>query len=321
MNELKAMRTFAQVAETGSFINASRALDLAPAVVTRTVADLERHLGARLMTRTTRRVVLTDVGERYLGRVRGILRDVDEATGMARHSQTEPDGEVRVIAPPEFATHQLARRMPRFHASHPKVVVKVTATGPVRSLDPGQDITIVVRQSPLDGDFIARRLARAEVIGCATPEYLERHGRPSHPSELIDHRLLTPPLQRAITFSRRPSDECSAGECVTVVPSPAQLDSMNPDLHRAGALAGFGIAGLASFSIDQELRDGRLEQVLPAWHVADLSVWACMPSRQHVPASTRAFMDFLLDEFGGVEDDPWIPASRGTRDAHRALGA
>ncbi|RZT92477.1 LysR family transcriptional regulator [Rivibacter subsaxonicus] len=309
MNELKAMRTFAQVADSGSFINASRALDVAPAVVTRVVAELEQHLGARLMTRTTRRVTLTEVGERYLDRVRGILEDVEEATGLVRQTQSEPDGEVRVAASPEFAAHQLARRLPRFHAVCPKVVVKVTAAGPVRSLDPGQDITIVVKQSPLDGDFIARRLARSEVIGCATPEYLDRFGRPSHPSELVGHRLLTPPLQGAITFSRRPDDDCSAGECVTVIPTLSQLHSMNPDLHRASALAGLGIAGLPSFSIDGDLRNHSLEQVLPAWHVADLSIWACMPTRRHVPASTRAFMEFLVDEFGGVEDDPWIPSA------------
>lgn len=319
MNELRAMRTFAQVVDSGSFVNASRALDMAPAVVTRVVADLEQHLGARLMTRTTRRVALTDVGERYLDRVRRILDDIDDANGLVRQSQVAPEGEVRVAASPEFATHQLARRMPRFHARCPNVLVRITAQGPVRTLLSDHDVSIVVKQSPLDGDFVARRLARTEVIGCATPAYLDRFGRPSHPCELVGHRLLMPPLQRAITFSRRLDDAFDAGECVSVEPAPSQLHSMNPDLHRASALAGLGIAGLPSYSIEDALQDGRLEQVLPTWHVADLSIWACMPSRRHVPASTRAFMDFLLDEFGGVERDPWTPSEApdtGCSDAH-----
>jgi len=306
VNELKAMRTFAQVADCGSFAGASRALDLAPAVVTRIVAELERHLGARLMTRTTRQVALTDVGDRYLDRVRRILAEIEDANDLVRHTQTDPDGEVSVAVSPEFAAHQLAHRMPRFHASFPKLTVKIAADGQVRTLQAEHDISIVIRQSQLDGDFVARRLARSEVIGCATPQYLDRSGRPSHPSGLARHRILTPPLQRAITFSRRAENGCDAGECVTVTPPPSQLHSMNADLHRASALAGLGIAGLPSYAIDDALQERRLEQVLPTWHVADLSIWACMPSRRHVPASTRVFMEFLLDEFGGVERDPWI---------------
>jgi DNA-binding transcriptional LysR family regulator len=107
--------------------------------------------------------------------------------------------------------------MQHFHASFPKVTVKVTSSGPVRSLQADQDISIVVKQSALDGDFVARRLARSEVIGCATPEYLDRNGRPAHPSNLAGHRILTPPLQAAITFSRRLNDDCG-DECVTVMP-------------------------------------------------------------------------------------------------------
>lgn len=305
MNELKAMRTFLKVVDSGSFVAASRELDLAPAVVTRVIAELEEALGARLLTRTTRRLALTDVGARYLERVRGILDSIDEANDLVRQTQSAPDGEVRVAASPEFATHQLARRMPRFHAAFPKVTVRVTSQGPVRTVLPDHDISIIIKQSPLDGDFVARRLSRSEVIGCATPEYLDRHGRPTHPSQLVNHRILTPPFQGAITFSRRRDDDCGE-ECVTVTPPASLLHSVSSDLHRVAALSGQGIAGLASYTIEDALRDFRLEQVLPTWHVADLSIWACMPTRRHVPASTRAFMDFLLDEFGGAERDPWI---------------
>lgn len=309
MNELRAMRVFAQVVDCGSFVNAARALDAAPAVVTRMVADLEDHLGARLLTRTTRRLALTAVGERYLERVRAIVADVEEAAALVRQTQLAPAGVVRVVASPEFAAHQLARRLPRFHLRCPQVIVRMTASGPVRSMLPDHDISIVIRQSMLDGEFVARQLARSEVIGCATPEYLDRYGRPSHPSELTVHRILTPPLQQAITFNRRLEGGCGSDEVVTVTPAPSQLHSVNPELHRESALAGLGIAGLPSYAIADALQDHRLEQVLPTWHVADLAIWACMPSRHHVPASTRAFMDFLLEEFGGVERDPWTAMS------------
>jgi len=311
MDELKAMRTLAQVVDSGSFAQASRDLSVAPAVITRVVADLERRLGVRLMTRTTRRNALTHIGQRYLERVRPILRDVDEATALARQSQAQASGHVRVLAPPAFAAQQLARRLSRFHGKHPQITVEVTATGPVEQLDEGQDISIVVRQSALDGDFIARRLARSQVIACATPAYLDRHGRPTHPKELERHPLLMPALQsaqRQVTFRRLARGHARAE---TVAPARPPLQSGNHEIHHASALAGVGIAGLPSFAVESSLREDRLEQVLPDWHLADLSIWACMPSQRHLPASTRAFMDFLLSEFDGADVDPWIPDRAG----------
>ena len=114
MDQLKAMRVFARVIDEGSFAKAARAMDLAPAVVTRLVAELEEHLGARLINRTTRRLALTDIGESYLERTRGILADLDEAEALASASTAEPRGHLRVLVPPGFAVHQLAKHLPRF---------------------------------------------------------------------------------------------------------------------------------------------------------------------------------------------------------------
>lgn len=318
MNELQAMRTFARIVDSGSFAAAARALDAAPPVVTRQMADLERHLGTRLLTRTTRRIALTELGAGYLKRVRRILHEVDEATALARQAQAEPRGVVRVVVPPAFAAHQLAPRLARFQARHPQVSVDVTATGPVESLDPGHDISIVVRQPLLDGDFVARRLARSEVIACAAPGYLARHGRPQHPQELAAHQLLLPSPHRALTFCRLDADETAELEApYTVAPSRLPLGSLNPDLQQAVALAGVGIAGLPSFAAARALLDHSLERVLPGWRLHDLSIWACMPSRRHVPASTRAFLDFLVEEFGGDYEDLWMPARVAGRCASR----
>lgn len=308
MNELQAMRTFARIVDSGGFAAAARSLDASPAVVTRQLADLESHLGTRLLTRTTRRVALTELGTGYLTHVRRILHEVDEATALARQAQAEPCGVVRVVVPPAFAAHQLAPRLARFQTRHPQVSVNVTATGPVESLDLGHDISIVVRQPLLDGDFVARRLARSEVIACAAPGYLARHGRPQHPQELAEHQLLLPSTERALTFCRLgPAEATELEGPFTVAPSRLPLGGLNPDLQQAVTLAGIGIAGLPSFSAGQALQDHSLERVLPGWRLHDLSIWACMPSRRHVPASTRAFLDFLVEEFGGDDEDPWMP--------------
>src|ERR1700754_4216630 len=116
MDQLRAMRVFSRVIDAGGFAKAANALDIAPAVATRLVADLEEHLGARLINRTTRRLALTDIGEMYLERARQILSDVEEAESLARSAGSDPRGHLRVLAPPAFAVHQLAKHLPRFHA-------------------------------------------------------------------------------------------------------------------------------------------------------------------------------------------------------------
>jgi DNA-binding transcriptional LysR family regulator len=310
MDQIKAMRTFARVIDTGSFVNASRALDIAPAAVTRMVAELEAQLGARLMTRTTRSLALTQIGERYLDRVRTILREVDDATAMVRQAHDRPQGAVRVLAPSAFAAHQLPQRLVRFHHMHPEVTVELTTAGPLHAPDEGHDVTIVAQQQPLDGDFVAHRLAHAAVVMCATPGYLQRQGRPLHPGELARHRLLLPPSARPlrrVSFTR--VDGNTQGERVNVEPSRGPLSTSSDEMNLAGALAGIGIAALPTYAVERALADGTLQQVLPQWRLADVSIWACMPSRKHVPLSTRAFMDFLLQEFGGADAAPWATAA------------
>jgi DNA-binding transcriptional LysR family regulator len=215
MDQLRSLRVFARVIAEGSFAGAARALDLAPAVVTRAVAELEEHLGARLLNRTTRRLALTEIGEAYLERARRILRELDDADALAGASTKQLRGSLRVLSPPAFAVHQLARHLPRFRAKYPQVGLEVTAPGPVDMADENFDVSIVsVGQQPLQGDFIARRLARSAF---------------------------------------------------------------------------------------------RLERVLPQWRGVSLTVYAATPTRKHVPARTKAFVDFLVQTFGGSDSDPWLP--------------
>lgn len=304
MNELQAMRTLAQVIDSGSFAGAARTMGTAPAVTTRLVQDLERHLGARLITRTTRRIALTEVGQRFLERIRTVIAAVDDATALAREAQAEPSGRLRVRAPLAFANLQLTPRLARFQRSHPKVSVELSADGPVASIDNDHDVTLAVTRPKLEGGFVARLLARSDVVLCATPNYLASHGRPHSPAELAEHALLLSSTQRALTLQH--GNETSAP--ATLVPRRAPLHLGNGDLLQAAALAHLGIAGLPSFAVDEALRSGRLERVLPSWRLHELSIWACIPTRQHLPASSRAFLDFLIREFGGREHDPWQDA-------------
>jgi len=313
MDQLRAMRVFARVADEGSFAGAARALDLAPAVVTRVIAELEEHLGARLMHRTTRRLALTEVGDDYLLRVRQILADIDDAEAVAGTATTEPRGHLRVLVPPALAVHQLAKHLPRFHKLHPQVTVELHSPGPVDTVDEAYDLTLLTTRQPLAGEFVARRLARTEVILCASPEYLDRRGRPSHPEQLGHHDTLLPPiseLQRGITFYAGViGDDEPPGDTVTLVPQRPVLSTSHTDTMYAAALHGLGIAGLPSFVVEDALLEHALERVLPAWRLFAITIWAAMPTRKHLPARTRVFLDFLVSVFGGEDRDPWLAAA------------
>ncbi|TXI22046.1 MAG: LysR family transcriptional regulator [Roseateles sp.] len=309
MDHLRALRIFTRVVDEGSFAAAARALDLAPAVITRLVAELEDHLGTRLLNRTTRRLALTEIGEAYLERARRILADVDEAAALAASATQEVRGLLRVLCPPAIAVHQLAKHLPRFHRDYPQVTLEITSTGPVETVDDSYDLTIVTARQPLDGEFVARRLARSEFIMCASPEYLDQRGRPQHPYDLKQHAALLPPtpaMQRGLTLQRGDGREELT---LPIVPSRAALATTHMDTNYAAALHGLGIAGLPSFVVEDALMEHALERVLPEWRMFSITMWAAMPTRKYVPARTRAFVDFLLEIFGGEDRDPWLVAA------------
>lgn len=305
------MRAFVRVIDAGSFAGAAREMNQSPAVVTRLVADLEEHLGARLINRTTRRLALTDIGEAYLERTRAILTEVEEAEALASSATSEPRGHLRVLAPPAFAVHQLAKHLPAFHEQYPKVTIELAAPGPVEGMDEAFDVTILsVARRPLDGDFVARRLARSEVIACAAPAYLDRRGRPQHPGELSGHDAMLPSFLREVSFVRGLfGDDEPGGETVSIATARPLLGTTHIDLLYAAALHGLGIAALPSFMIEDALMEHALERVLPQWRMQSYDIWAAMPSRKFVPARTRVFLDFLVSIFGGQDHDPWLEAA------------
>jgi DNA-binding transcriptional LysR family regulator len=309
MDQLRAIKVFVRVIDEGSFAAAARALDLAPAVVTRLVAELEEHLGTRLLNRTTRRLSLTEIGEAYLERARRILADVDEAAALAASATQEVRGLLRVLCPPAIAVHQLAKHLPKFHREFPSVTLEITSPGPVDTVDDAYDLTIFLTREVPDGDFIARRLARSEFIMCASPDYLDQRGRPQHPRDLKQHDALLPPtpsLMRGLTLQRGDGSEEIT---LPIVPSRAALSTTHMDTNYAAALHGLGVAGLPSFMVEDALLEQALERVMPQWRLFGTTLWAGMPTRKYVPARTRAFLDFLLEIFGGEDKDPWLVAA------------
>lgn len=268
MDEIKAMRVFARVADECSFAVTARALELQPSTVTRLVAELEAHLGARLMNRTTRHLELTEIGRDFLSRARRILAEVDDAAAMVSAGVHDHSGTVRVLVQPAVSVHRLAQQIPRFHAQYPQLTLRLDAPGQAAVTDDDYDITIVWSGRALEGEFIARKLTQSEVILCATPGYLDQRGRPDHPAGLVSHDALMPAntdCRRAPLFRRAPAlgrDEERAGE-MACAPLRAALLTPQVDVNYLAALAGLGIAALPAYMLGDALRSGALERVLP----------------------------------------------------------
>lgn len=308
MDQLRAMRVFARVIDEGSFAGAARALDLAPAVVTRLIAELEEHLGARLIQRTTRSLALTTVGERYLDRVRGIMADIDEASSLVQLAEEEPRGHLRVKVPSSFTVHQLVKHLPAFQAEFPQVTLSLTSVGDhdFAGSDESHDITILAQAEPPEGgDDIVRQVACSEVILCAAPSYLDRAGRPATLDDLAQHQILLPTNGSVVPRDAEFFRHDNPTPVRVSLPRQPRLSTGHTDTLYTAALSGLGITGLLSLVAADALRNGTLEHVLPGWHAAGVGLWMTMPARKHVPARTRAFWDFMLRTFGCNERDAW----------------
>ncbi len=312
------MRAFVKVVDEQSFVSAARALQVAPAAVSRLVADLEGHLGVRLLQRTTRRVALTGTGEQYVGRVRAILADIDEAEALTSTLSTNPGGRIRVLVPASFSFHQIVKHLPSFHAQYPDIAVDMTSALLLDAADEAYDVSILISPSELQqGDFIAHRLAITHMILCASPEYLSRHEGLREPGDLARHRslVLEPTDQQRAWTLRRAGSATGPDEVVEQRPSSV-LSAQHADTLFGAALAGLGITALPSFVVGDALARGELTRVLPDWTLSALTIYAAMPTRKFVPTRTRAFMDFLTATFKS-DGDPWLGAGPARRTRKR----
>lgn len=297
------MRVFAKVVEQGSFARAGQTLGISNAVVTRHVADLEEHLGTRLLNRTTRKLSLTETGHAYLERVMSILQEIDDAEALATAQSQKPAGTLRLYSHLDFGQSQLARLIPAYAAECPDVKLDVTLSNRGADLVEDRfDAGIFIDFQKFDTSMIARPLGVSEVLLCASPDYVRTRGAPQTLDEISSHACLNFSYDQLRHHwpARAPN-----GDTVNV-PIKSKVVCNNGELLRQCALAGMGIVIRSSFSLGDDLTTGRLVRLLPDQQVGRVSVVLVYPSRRQLSAKVRSFVDFMVRRFPQPERDPWL---------------
>ena len=289
MDLLASMKMYVAVVDSGSFAAAATKLDMSRAMASKQVQKLEEHLGTRLLNRTTRRLSLTETGREFYERSLQIMGDVDEAEQIAGQMTRRPQGVLRISIPLSYGQHRLAAIIGAYIQAYPQVQLDIALSDrKVDLVEEGLDLAIRIGAMP-QSDLIARKIGSVRSVVCASPAYLARHGVPQAPADLAGHACLGYTLSGSAAEWRL---EGASGALSVPIAGPLRAD--NGDLIRLAALGGAGIVFQPRFIVDADLDAGRLVRVLPGWQSAELGVHAVYPSRKHLSAKVRTFVDFLV---------------------------
>ncbi|NVZ30587.1 LysR family transcriptional regulator [Pseudomonas sp. A4002] len=294
MDLLNGMRVFARVVDTGSFAAAAAALDMSGAHVSRLIAELEKHLETRLLQRTTRRLSLTDSGERFLLRCRDILEDVRDATAEASGAHLKPRGRLRLHCMSGLGV-LITPLIARYSEQYPDVSIELTLSQHNPDpLEEGHDVVISIAHSLPDSALVSQTIGQLFSVPCAAPGYLARYGVPEHPQQLMQHRRLhLQDFQEDAWLFKGQEGEIAI--------SPGDTFRTNvADAMVKATQEGMGISLLPFFSANPALREGSLVRLLPGYRLRERSIFAVYPSSRFLDAKVRTWVGFLQARLPGL---------------------
>ena len=299
--DFEAWAIFAKVAELGSFARAAHQLGLSKPTVSKAITRLEAHLGASLLSRTSRRLSLTESGRASLERATRILADGEAAEAEALAQSSTPRGRIRISAPLSFGIAYLGATLPDFLQAYPEVVLDLALSD--RLVDVVADgFDLAIRIANLEAStLLVRRLCTVRILLVGAPSYFRRHGRPTHPGQLAQHRCLvySGDSTRGVWRFTHPT----FGE--VVVEPPAQLWADNADLLTPSLVAGQALALQPEFLVWRELRQGALEVALPDWSTPALGLHLLMPPSPLRPLRVQVLVEYLARS---LARPPWTAA-------------
>jgi len=293
MNQVIQIELFIRVAELGSLTQAAQDLRMSTSAASRSLQSLEERLGVRLIERTTRRLWLTEAGQAYMTSCKALLNDFHEAEALVTSRAAEPTGVLTVTSSLSFAARYIAPDITELTQRYPKLRLRlITANRYNNFIDEGIDVAIRTRDSEPDSSIAVRKLGETRRIVAATPEYLARHGVPTHPSELVRHKVMTYSLYRDSydpVFIK--------GEERVQIQINSVFDSNDGQVLKIAALGHCGIIIQSSITLTDDLNSGRLVEILPDWELPRMTINLAFQSRRHMPAKVRAFVDFMVEKF------------------------
>jgi len=299
MDNVKTMRLFLTVVQTGSLSGAGRQSGLSPASVSRQITALEDDLGVRLLNRTSRRLSLTEAGQVYLEHAERLLQDIDELRDAVSQMAVKPRGTLRIQSRISLGTQHVAPLIPTFLALYPDLKIDLWLTD--NDLDLTEHgIDLAIRTGNLsDSTLIGRRLASSPRVICASPEYWAEHGKPATPEALMDHNCLTYRFEFG-TAAALWQFRIDTGQSINIQVA-GNFQTNNGEALRVATLSGLGVAMLPAWSVKDHLKAGSLERVLSDYETTvsdlDFGIYAVYLSRRNLSAKTRLFVDHLVTEF------------------------
>ncbi len=290
MDTLQKMRIFVRVISSGSFTLAAQSLDTTTGAASRAVSELEEHLRARLLNRSTRKLSLTNAGERYLQRCKAILADIERAEEEASDFSIRPVGTLRVQSFASIGQRYVLPVLAEYRQQYPDVAVELEFSQHLPALaDGASDVAVVAASALPDSEMISALLGTTYSILCASPGYVSKHGAPMTPLDLQNHDCLTLnlPTISANDWILENSDSMQAVRVKSVV-------KMNvADALVSATISGMGIGVLPLFTALDGLRTGALTRILGDFTLQKLNIYAIHPSRRFVDAKTRTWIDCL----------------------------
>jgi len=301
MEAFGTIPVFVAVVENGGFSAAARSLGVSKSAVSKRINHLEAHLGVRLLHRTTRKLSLTEAGERYFEHAVQALSAAGQAEDAVTELQGEPQGNLKISSPMSFGRLHVAPLIPKLLRRHPKLHIDLVMDD--RKVDlvaGGFDVAIRAGNLPVS-TLIARKLAPLRQVLCASPDYVDRYGRPGTPAELSSHNCVlysySSDVNEWTLIGANGPETVTVSGSYQVNNSEALLESLRE---------GVGVGRLPTFVAGPDLKTGRLVKLLESYRIPEFTIYAVFPERQYLPAKVRAFLDFAIEYFGG--DHPYWDA-------------
>ena len=293
MDTLDGMRTIVAAVETGSFTAASERLGISKALVSKYVGEVEHRLGVRLFNRSTRRLSLTEEGQRYYDQVVPLLEEYSSMVDHVTGEQSSPRGLLKVSVPQTFGEMKLSPLMPKFLAAYPDLSVDLKLSD--RMIDMLEEgIDVVIRIGGVDdSSLVARHIKTLPLTLCASPAYIKQNGEPKIAADIAQHACI---IDSNFRIGKQWPIIAPDGQTESV-DVRSKVSANSPRAVKEIAMAAGGIAMIPRFIIESELQQGVLQEVLQGYKTLEFGLFAIYPHRRYLSKKVRCFIDFLLTEF------------------------